>query len=80
MFYKYKVTYYDNYKDEEIPDEGLVWAENYGDAANRVVSDYGHDNVIDVYLYEIMIDGETCISVDEINYNFDKTPQEGDAG
>ena len=79
MFYKYKITFYDDYADKEVEDVGLVWADTYGDAANRVVSDYGNDNTIDINLHEIMVDGDTCINEDEINYNFNKTPQEGDA-
>ena len=68
MFYKYKVTYFDESKDEEVPSEGIVWGDNYGDAANRVVEDYGKDNLIDIYLYEIYIDGTYCIDKDELDY------------
>lgn len=67
MFYKYKVTYYDESKDEEVPSEGIVWGDNYGDAANRVVEDYGKD-IIDIYLYEICISGTYCIDKDELDY------------
>lgn len=67
MFYKYKVTYFDEYKDEEVPSEGIVWGDNYGDAANRVVEDYGKD-LIDIYLYEIYVDGTYCIDTDELDY------------
>ena len=68
MFYKYKVTYFDESKDDEVPSEGIVWGDNYGDAANRVVEDYGKDNLIDIYLYEIYIDGTYCIDKDELDY------------
>lgn len=68
MFYKYKVTYFDETKDDEVPFEGIVWGDNYGDAANRVVEDYGKDNLIDIYLYEIYIDGTYCIDKDELDY------------
>ena len=68
MFYKYKVTYYDVSKEEEVPSEGIVWGNNYGDVANRVVEDYGKDNIIDIYLYEIYIDGTYCIDKDELDY------------
>ena len=68
MFYKYKVTYFDAYKDEEVPSEGIVWGDSYGDAATRIVEDYGKDNLIDIYLYEIYIDGKYCIDKDELDY------------
>ena len=68
MFYKYKVTYYDESKDDEVPSEGIVWGDSYGDAATRIVEDYGKDNLIDIYLYEIYIDGTYCIDKDELNY------------
>ena len=67
MFYKYKVTYFDESKGEEVPSEGIVWEDNYGDATNRVVEDYGKD-IIDIYLYEICIDGTYCIDKDELDY------------
>lgn len=67
MFYKYKVTYYDESKDKEVPSEGIVWGDNYGEAANRVVEDYGED-LVDIYLYEIYIDGTYCIDKDELDY------------
>ena len=68
MFYKYKVTYVDQFKDEEMSSKGIVWGEGYGDAANRVVEDYGKDNIIEIYLYGIYIDGTYCIDEEELNY------------
>ena len=68
MFYKYKVTYFDESKDGEVPFEGIVWGDSYGDAATRIVEDYGKDNLIDIYLYEIYIDGTYCIDKDELDY------------
>lgn len=71
MYYKYKVTYYSSYTDEEKSDEGLTWADSYGSAANNIIQDYGKDNVIDIYLYEIYNEGEgTCVSKEEIDYAF----------
>ena len=67
MFYKYKVTYFNEAKVEEVPSEGIVWGDNYGDAANRVAEDYGK-NLIDMYLYEIYVDGTYCIDTDELDY------------
>lgn len=71
MFYKYKVTWYNSYEDKELTEEGLVFATSYGTAADAVVQDYGIDNVIDVYLYNIHNEGDGhCINKEEINYTF----------
>ena len=71
MYYKYKVTYYNSYTDEEQLDEGLVYANSYSSAANNIVQDYGKDEVIDMYLYEIYNEGEgTCLNKEEIDYAF----------
>ena len=70
MFYRYKVNYYDEYKDEEVEDEGLVWANNYGAAANNVVDDYGKTTIVDLFLKEIYIEGNTCMDKDELDSAF----------
>ena len=71
MFYKYKVTWYDSYYDEEVVEEGLTYANSYGNAANAVVEDYGKDNVIDIYLYEVFNEGDgACIGADELKSIF----------
>ena len=70
MFYKYKLNYYDSYKDEEMSDEGIVWGKSYGNAANKVVEDYDKDAVIDLYLQELLADGVNCINKEEIDYAF----------
>ena len=69
MYYKYKVDYYCEYTDEEISDEGLVYAKNYGDAAEKVVQSYGEDCVIGVYLYEIYNEGP-CLSSEDFGTVF----------
>ena len=74
MYYKYKVSYYSSYNDEEIEDTGLVWASDYGDAANAVVKDYGHDEVIEIFLHEMVLDADEIrsLSLEDINYAFDQ--------
>lgn len=71
MFYVYKVKWYDSYSDEEKEEEGLVWAENYGAAANNVVEDYG-DEVTGVYISSAYSEADTkTISKQEVNYIFE---------
>jgi hypothetical protein len=70
MFYKFKLSYYDEYRNDEFPDEGLVYGESYGDAANKVVEDYGKNNVVEMYLQEITIEDNKTITKDEIDSAF----------
>ena len=70
MFYKYKVTYYSEYDGDEHEAEGIVWAKDYGKAANKVVEDYGVDTINDVYVKEICMDGVLCLDKSEIGYLF----------
>lgn len=69
MICKYKVSYYDDYNDKELFDEGLVWGETYGKAADNVTADYGRD-IISLYLEDVEADDSFCINKEEINYSF----------
>ena len=68
MFYKYKVTYWDIHNTEEVEDEGLVNAKNYGKAAMKVLDDYGENCVIDIYLMEL--EPMNCINKEDIDFSF----------
>ncbi len=72
MFYKYKVGWYDSYKDEEIYSEGIVSASDYSIAADRVVDSYGKDSVFEIQLREILCDDDNdyCLSKEDIDYAF----------
>ncbi len=70
MFYQYKVTYWDTYDSEERVSTGLVYAKDYGKAANKLVKAYDPTCIIDIYLYEI--DAEIVISKDEIDDLFSR--------
>ena len=68
MFYKYKVTWYDSYSDQESGEGGITWASSYGDAAEAVIKDYGKDSVINMALSEIILDSVRCLNEDEIKH------------
>lgn len=69
MYYKYKVIYYDNFKEDEMPDEGIVYGKSYGEAAQNVFDDYNYDdNIVSMFLEEIISDGKTCISKNEFSF------------
>ena len=72
MFYKYKVGWYDSYNDEEKYSEGVVFAADWGQAANRVSNSYGKDSIFEMNIYEIMCDDEEdyCLSKEDIEYAF----------
>ena len=72
MFLKYKVTYYVSYHDDDLKAQGIVWAADYGSAADKVQKEYGHDNIVDIYLSEINIEGEYCIEKEELDEAFDE--------
>ena len=74
MFYKYKVGWYNSHDDKEEYSEGIVCANSFGSAADRVTYSYGRDNIFDIYLKEIAIESEDendyCLSKEEIDYAF----------
>lgn len=70
MFYKYKVSYYLEFDGSDHTDSGIVYAADYGSAANRVQHEYGRDNINDIYLKEIPIEGEYCLNKEDIDYTF----------
>lgn len=67
MFYEFKVTYWDDFNDRDEQEQGLVWAEDYGEAAQKLKDDYGRE-LIDMYLQEW--DTANTISLDEIKEGF----------
>ena len=72
MFYKYKVGWYNSYDDKEEYSEGIVCANSYSSAAERVTYSYGKDNIFDMYLKEIVAedDDDYCLSKEDIDYAF----------
>lgn len=72
MFYKYKVGWYNSHFDREEYSEGIVCANSFGSAAERVTYSYGKDNIFDMYLREIFTDDENnyCLSKEDIDYAF----------
>jgi len=76
MYYMYKVCYYDSYSDEEKYSKGIVCATNYGTAADRVIHSYGEDNVLNLFLKEMMTssmdDKDYCLSEEDIKSVFEE--------
>jgi hypothetical protein len=72
MFLKYKVTHYDSYAGDEFKAQGIVWAADYGSAADKVQNEYGRENIVDIYLSEISTDGTYCIEKDELDEAFNE--------
>lgn len=70
MFYKYKVSYYNTYTDEECTDIGVVFASNFGTASARVAKEYG-ENVYEVTIREMLVEESSfCVNKDDIDYAF----------
>ena len=60
--------------DKENYSEGIVCANSYGSAAERVTYSYGKDNIFDMYLKEIVTedDNDYCLSKEDIDCTFEK--------
>ena len=70
MFYKYTVEYYNEYEDKEVSDEGIVFSNNFGDAASHVAEEYGN-GVFKLTIQEAgSEEGSYCFNKDDINYAF----------
>lgn len=69
-YFKYKITYWADYDADEHTDEGIIAAKNYGQAAENLVRDYGEKDTTDIFLREICIDGDYCLSKEELEYIF----------
>lgn len=63
MFFKYRINWYNEFKDDEEEDTGLVWGNTYSKAMNHLIEDYGPGNIIDVYLREIILDADNIHSI-----------------
>lgn len=60
--YYYVINYWDNIDQEPRTDSGVVCAENYGAAANKVEKYYVAEDILDVKLSEL----EEILSEDEL--------------
>lgn len=70
MFYKYVVQYYNEYDDSEISDEGIVFAESFGKAAERVAEEYG-ECAFEVTISETTVEENSyCFSKSDFDYSF----------
>jgi len=70
MFYEYKVTYWNEYEEQEEFDHGLVFGANYGEAAMNVHEDY-RPGIINIFLEEW--DFGKTVSLDDIKAGFNLT-------
>ena len=70
MFYRYTVSYYDEYTDKEQTDIGIVFASNFGTASTRVAKEYG-EGVYEVTIHEMLVeDSSFCLNKNDIDYAF----------
>ena len=45
-YYIFKITYYNEYKDEEIKTCGLVAASSFSGAVGAIIRDWGEDSIV----------------------------------
>lgn len=60
MYFKYKVTFWCTWETTEKTDKGIIFGKDYGDAAMKLVDDYGKDCIIDIYLQELDVGNAVC--------------------
>lgn len=51
--FRYKVTYFDEIDKIVTTESGILAAESYGYAANKLVDTYGKENISVIGLYEL---------------------------
>lgn len=65
--FSYIVTYFDSYEGKTVTEKGLLVAETYGGAADKLVNYYGKDYLITLVLTEI----NDILTVDQIKEEFE---------
>lgn len=51
--FRYKITYFDEIDKKTVTESGILVAESYGYAADKLVDTYGKENVSVIGLYEL---------------------------
>ena len=51
--FRFEVNWWDGDFNEISNEKGIVAAVDYGTAANRLVEEYGKENIVDIKLYEL---------------------------
>ena len=68
--YEYRVSWY-NIDGKLVNSRGIVIGRNYPSAIAHVIKDYGEDNIEDIYLKGLFLEGEYTIEVDDIREQFE---------
>lgn len=66
--FRYEINYWDEDMQESATEKGIVSAATYGGAAEKIVSYYGKDNIIDIRLYEL----EDILTDEDVQLTFEK--------
>ena len=66
--FEYRVTWYNVCKEKEEAIRGLVASTSYRSAVNKVVDDYGEENIIDLYL--MALEDTNTIELETIKKQF----------
>ena len=52
--FRYEVSFYDQFKDEERTEKGICAGNDYGDAVNKLVNpDTGYGDIISVKIWDL---------------------------
>jgi len=67
--YEYRINWYNSYEDREEYARGLVSADTYTHAMQKVMADYGEPNIIDIYL--LALEDTNVIELKTIKEHFE---------
>ena len=70
MYYKYRLTYYSEYDHNEFPDCGIVYGKNYREAMENIEKDYGEENIDDIFITSLTLEGEHTLNIEDIKLAF----------
>lgn len=68
-FYKYSMTYYDEYENVERKEDGIIIGNTYAAAVENLTKYYGDDAIVEFSITQINM-SENILSEEEIKDNF----------
>lgn len=68
-FYKYSMTYYDEFDNVERKEEGIIVGATYSAAVENLTKYYGEDAIIELSITQVNM-SESILTEEEIKDNF----------
>lgn len=68
-YYIFKITYYNDYKDEEIKTCGLVAADSFSGAMNAIIRDWGENSIISLDFLKPIVDISETLTLNDAMFH-----------